>query len=744
MNFRRFHAAARRLNGSLALLLIAALLLGLLPGVSFGQAALAQAAPAQGDAEQGGSLPAGGFGPLLFLIATPAGGWPQDLPPTTVIHARIEEGDRTLFVASGSPADVTALGGSVSAAAVDGAGVQVLDENAAGSAGDAAGAAASEAAAYYLVDATAGPDAAAAVAAVTGAGGRVLWQGSALLLARTTLAGEQAFVERLGLAGVPVNLVSSAGLAQPSAEAALEDAAVAAPLARDPVVDSLLPQITETGLRDLVDGLSGQKAVVVGGAAVTINTRYTFAARLRDAERYVYEYYQALGIPVSYVPWSYGSYSGRNVVAEVRGAVTPEKILLVGGHLDNTSQIPYTTAPGADDNGTGTASTLLIAKLLKNYRPDFTVRFVHFTAEEQGHWGSIVYAGQMRARGEQVIGYFDLDMIGWDGNGDRVVEIHTASGPKSNALATSFLERNTRYALGLNFERKTTTASRFSDHSSFWDQDYAAFLIIENFFDDAIVRDRNPWYHNTGDLPSRVDFNYVARIARLALAATYELGGYHPAGAPTPVPTATATATPTATPDPNGCTNNLLLNGDFETTGSWSFGSTPYPAAYVTSPVYSGLRAVRQGIPRGVTNVRAHSSTYQRVTIPADAPAPVLLRFMRRAGGSADGVDYREALLLNSSLGYLATLERSYAAGDETWTERRYDLTAYRGRTLYVYFNVYNDGAGQQMWTNIDRVILGSCTSASAAFDESGRPLPAPYLEEALRGWQLFLPDVRN
>lgn len=696
----------------LAALLIGLLLLGLLP-----QAGLSQTGP------DAAALLSSGFGPQLFTISLPLGGWPAGLPPTVVLHARIERAEQVVFVASGTGEDVAALMAAGDA-------VQVLDQETqgAGAEGDDV---------YYLVDGLA--ENAAALAAEAG---EVLWDGSSLLLVRTTINHEVAFVERLSSQGVPVSLVDAGALAAPVADGLLEDAALAAPLARDPVVDSLMPQLTEEGLRDLVDGLSGQKAVIVGGAAVTLNTRYTFAARLADAERYVYEYYQALGIPVSYATWSYGNYSGRNVIAEVRGAVTPEKVLLVGGHLDNTSQIPYTTAPGADDNATGTAATLLIARLLKNYTPDFTVRFVHFTAEEQGHWGSIVYARQMRARGEQVIGYFDLDMIGWDGNGDRVVEIHTGSGPKSNALATSFLERNARYDIGLNFERKSTTSSRFSDHSSFWDQDYASFLIIENFFDDAIARDRNPYYHNTGDLPSRVDF-YVARIGRLALAAAYELGGFRPAAGPTPTPTSTPTPTPTATPDPGGCTN-LLLNGDFESTGGWSFGSTPYAARYVASPVYSGLRAAGQGLPTAITNRVAHSSVYQRVTIAANAPAPVVLRFLRRSGGAADGVDYREALLLNSNLGYLGTLERSYAAGNDQWVERSYDLTAYRGRTLYVYFNVYNNGKGTQMWNTIDRVTLGGCTSASAAFDESGNPLPGPVVEAELAGWYVYLPDVRH
>ena len=353
----------------------------------------------------------------------------------------------------------------------------------------------------------------------------------------------------------------------------------------NPNVASLLPLLTETDLHTLTVQLSGQVPVTVNGAPVTLNTRYTLASRIRSAEAFVYQWYAGLGIPVSYFNWTYGSYSGRNVIAEVRGAVDPSQILLLGGHLDNNSQIPYATAPGADDNATGTAATLLIARILRSYTPAITVRFVHFTGEEQGQWGSRVYANTLRQRGENVIGFINLDMIGWDSNGDRVAEIHTASGPKSNALGTEFLNRNDRYQQGMVFERKTTTASRFSDHSPFWDNNYGAFLTIENFFDDAIPRDRNPYYHNTGDLPARVNTNYVARIGRVALATVAELARYNIGGTPpTPTPTATATRTPapsptptpTATPVPGTCTN-LLVNGDFEFTGGWRFGSTPFP-----------------------------------------------------------------------------------------------------------------------------------------------------------------------
>ncbi|MCB0134744.1 MAG: M20/M25/M40 family metallo-hydrolase, partial [Caldilineaceae bacterium] len=388
------------------------------------------------------------FGPVLFLVTAGGEAPPADLPPTTTVHARLEEPDQVLWIASGATGDPDTV-------AAAGLPVAVLDDDTTGDV-------------YYLADATA-LDAASIAATVA----TVLWSGANHLVVATTLDGELALVESLPAQGVALTLIAPLPLAPPG----VVDAAAAFPTpaaVADPAIATLLAQVTTAELQDLVNKLSGQTPVTVGGAQVTLNTRYTFASRIRDAEQFVYEYYQSLGIPVQYANWTYGNYSGRNVVAEVRGSSQPERVFIVGGHLDSISNVPYSNAPGADDNATGTAATMVLARLLHDYQPAMTVRFVHFTAEEQGHWGSKVYAASLRQRGEQVAGFFDLDMIGWDGNGDRVVEIHTAYGPKSNALADQYLERNTRYAVGLTFERKTGTASRFSDHASFWDNDYAS------------------------------------------------------------------------------------------------------------------------------------------------------------------------------------------------------------------------------------------------------------------------------
>ncbi|MCS6825232.1 MAG: M20/M25/M40 family metallo-hydrolase [Caldilinea sp.] len=638
------------------------------------------------------------FGPALFLIRAEGETPPALLPPTTVVHARLDAPSGGHWVASGSPEDVALL---VSA----GLDVQIVDENTAG-------------AIYYVADAAA-PRAAELAADV----GRLLWRSEMYLIVATDADHELTLLETLPPQGVSVSLLTAAPLYVDEAPPTVSTAQATA---IDPAVAALLAQITPAELQTLVSQLSGHMPAPVGGGAVTIHTRYTFAGRLRDAEQFVYEYYQHLGLNVRYAPWSYGQYSGRNVVAEVRGSTQPERVLLIGGHLDSMSNAPYTGAPGADDNATGTAATLVIARLLAAYQPALTVRFIHFTGEEQGQWGSKVYAGALRRAGEQVLGFINLDMIGWDGNGDRVVEIHTGRGPKSNALADQFLERNERYGVGLSFERKTTTASRFSDHSPFWDNDYASFLVIENFFDDGRPRDRNPNYHTTGDVATQVDYDYTARIARAALATVAELAGYALEGSPG-TPTATATSSPTFTPTarPDACAS-ILLNGDFEGSGGWQFGSTPFPARYTTTHVYSGARAAQLGIPTGFANRRAYSTVFQRITIPADAETPVLLRYMERTYGAADNADYREALLLNSNYNFVARLTRSFAAGDEAWRERVFDLSAYRGRTLVVYFNVYNDGVSSQMWSFLDRIELGSCVRISSPETPTPEPTTTP------------------
>ena len=444
-------------------------------------------------------------------------------------------------------------------------------------------------------------------------------------------------------------------------------------------------------------------------------------------------------------------------MADLRGVSHPERVWLVGGHFDDNSENPYYRAPGADDNATGTVSTMLIAALLRGYQFSDTIRFVHFSGEEQGQWGSRAYANALRSAGIQVMGFINLDMIGWDGNGDRRMEVHAGTGSASNTLASAFISANSRYGQGLVVELLQSSASRFSDHSPFWDNGFASFLAIENFFDGAVARDRNPWYHNTGDLLARVNLNYVARFARTALAQVAEQAGIITGpimtSTVTQTPGPTATPTQTLTPLPQTCSQRVT-NGGFEAGSGWTFTATATQAGYSTAQAYSGARSARFGLlPSGQASAAfagvrpernlfgetaalaqaSYSSGYQTVSIPAGVDSATL-SFWYRPGSQATSGDFQRVLLLDpGTYGVLQTLMYVLEKTD-TWQPATFDLSAYRGRSVVVYFEVYNDDitAGPRTWMYLDDVSVLACTgtapaattSPTATRTQTGSPAP--------------------
>ncbi|HMN27409.1 MAG TPA: hypothetical protein PKE45_04570, partial [Caldilineaceae bacterium] len=114
------------------------------------------------------------------------------------------------------------------------------------------------------------------------------------------------------------------------------------------------------------------------------------------------------------------------------------------------------------------------------------------------------------------------------------------------------------------------------------------------------------------------------------------------------------------------------------------------------------------------SNRRSHSSAFQSVELPGNA-VTVTLRYWQQPGGSSDGVDYQEALLLRADYSLLTTVARDYAlTGAGQWSERSFDLSRFAGQTVVVYFNVYNNGGGGQQWSYLDEAALIVCTPLPA------------------------------
>lgn len=299
-------------------------------------------------------------------------------------------------------------------------------------------------------------------------------------------------------------------------------------------IPDLLVQIQAQTLLGYVSALSGATPVSIGSPPVsrTITTRYSDSPQIEWAAEYVLEYYRSLGISVEvqrYAPEGFPDKSWPNVIAEIPGAVHPDQIVLICAHLDDTSTDTM-DAPGADDNASGTAAVMAAAAIMRQYEFENTVRFAHFTGEEQMLYGSKAYAQSARARGDNIVAVLNLDMIAWDSPPTPTADIYSNTDAGSQAIAAAWSDAVATYSLPLepvvNME-----SMRGSDHASFWDAYYPAVLVIEDYGGDF-----NPYYHSPNDTIAAFNVDYFVAMTRASLATLARYANLQPLPPPTATP----------------------------------------------------------------------------------------------------------------------------------------------------------------------------------------------------------------
>ncbi len=294
-------------------------------------------------------------------------------------------------------------------------------------------------------------------------------------------------------------------------------------LTYDQRVADMMAQVLQGTVFSYNGGLSGESPVTVGGDPYTIQTRYTTSGvPIQKATQYVYEFMQDLGLTVSYHQWASASYSGRNVVGEKVGATTPDEIVLITAHLDDMP--PGDTAPGADDNASGSTAVMLAAEILGQQWFEKTLRFVFFTGEEQGLLGSAAYARKMVTDGENVVAVLNMDMIGYDEADGPTLRLHTRTtshpGYQADlAIASLFSDVVSTYGLsGVLTPIVDPDGITASDHASFWNRGYPGILAIEDDVDDF-----NAYYHTVNDTRANMNMAYFTNFVKASLGTAAHL-----------------------------------------------------------------------------------------------------------------------------------------------------------------------------------------------------------------------------
>ncbi len=254
---------------------------------------------------------------------------------------------------------------------------------------------------------------------------------------------------------------------------------------------------------EFIGALSGEKAINVKGDI--IRERRKDSSR-KLAREFLTNEYKKMGYDVREVPFSRGNYSGVNLVAEKTGA--QDGFVIVSAHYDTVN------SPGADDDASGVATSLLIAKALAGQPLKLGVRFVAFDLEEVGLVGSKEYATHLKQQGEiaKLRGVFHVEMTGFNPDGHNA--IHVIDCNENTSAQLSELVMQSVRTQGLPLKRVDACTSR-SDHAVFWNYNRPAIVVSQNFFGG----DDNPCYHRTCDQIKSLDTQYLAQIAQAIYGA---------------------------------------------------------------------------------------------------------------------------------------------------------------------------------------------------------------------------------
>ena len=299
-------------------------------------------------------------------------------------------------------------------------------------------------------------------------------------------------------------------------------------------VDSLQNLITQLTLNKLDRELSGDTATSIGGSPYTIVSRHYANASNAKAAQFIYEKFVSFGINARYMN---NSSTSVNVIGKKVGYKYPNQYFIVCSHYDDMPS--GATAPGADDNGSGSCGVIEAARIVSTLNLPYTVVFITFDEEERGLYGSYAYADSAYAHGDSILGVLNLDMIAYDGNSDGKCFI-VYNNP-SSLFADDFISAIKYYQPTIN-PIKTYDLTANSDHYPFWQKNWNAFLMIED------ENDFTPYYHTVNDKFSTINQSYFLKLARSALAGIISFAGdYRMQFTHTPLNTGNFTSPRTAT-----------------------------------------------------------------------------------------------------------------------------------------------------------------------------------------------------
>jgi len=258
----------------------------------------------------------------------------------------------------------------------------------------------------------------------------------------------------------------------------------------------------------------------------SFRTRYYRSSTGRDSQRWLLSRIKEMAAQVNRddltVQEFEHSWGQNSIIARFNGTFTSEGLVIVGAHQDSTNLFPFLPAPGADDDGSGTVTILeaFRALLETNYKPNRSLEFHWYSAEEGGLLGSQAMAKAYADERIEVYGMLQMDMTAWVKSGTRE-EVGIITDYVDPSL-TEFNKKLVDTYLSIPYV-ETQCGYACSDHASWGKAGYPSSFTIESTFENS-----NQHIHSTNDrvdISPEFSFSHMLEFSKLAVAFAVELAG---------------------------------------------------------------------------------------------------------------------------------------------------------------------------------------------------------------------------
>lgn len=285
-------------------------------------------------------------------------------------------------------------------------------------------------------------------------------------------------------------------------------------------IQNLVNSVSEQKIREYITNLQDRDESVNESPIVdSKQTRYSTLSGNETEANYIARHFESNGLSRFdddyFQPFSISGKPTRNIIGRIIGD-NPNEVVIILGHMDSTAQMSGITdpAPGADDNGSGTAVIMEAARVLGRQRFRKTLEFFATSGEEQGLLGSRHYLANL-PMGKKIIGAINVDMISYPPAKTCIRFYYNDRIAGSKDLADRLLINKTNFGIAIDFEQPRHTTLDRSDHASFWARGIPAVFGFECA--------SNPNYHTINDTLDGVSISTVTKTTQLVVATLAQL-----------------------------------------------------------------------------------------------------------------------------------------------------------------------------------------------------------------------------